>query len=148
MQLTFLWERRIFAAFDGVLTKQSDLGKTSGTPRPRLSAEAGVSASSGRIPVTVYLQVGVGGGSGGGVRSLLFTPIVWAGTGAAHCGGSRSSGGSRLPLSNYCRDRKVSRRAIPSWERWASRLRQHTHTHAHKPVISALGACPCGDLFM
>lgn len=80
----------------------------------------------------------------GWVRTLLFTPIVWAGTEAAHCGGSRSSGGSRLPLSNYCGDRKVSRRAIPSWEQCASRLQQHTDAHihtlpSHKPVISALG---------
>lgn len=112
--------------------------------RSRLAAGCGVRLSVPRssswITVILYLSgldVWVG-------KTLLFTPIVWAGTEAAHCGGSRSSGGSRLPLSNYCGDRKVSRRAIPSWERCASRLQQHTHTHihtlpSHKPVISALG---------
>ena len=67
----------------------------------------------------------------GWVGTLLFTPIVRASGEAAHRGGSRSSGGSRLPLSNYCRDSKVSCRAIPSWEWCASRLQHNTHTHTH-----------------
>lgn len=90
-----------------------------------------VPGSPSWITVTLYIsQVWMYGW----VWTLLFTPIVWASTEAAHSGGSRSSGGSRLPLSNYCGDRKVSRRAIPSWERCASRLQHPTH----KPVISAL----------
>lgn len=64
----------------------------------------------------------------GWVWALLFTPIVWASREAAHRGGSRSSGGSRLPLSNYCGDSKVSCRAIPSWEWCASRLQRNTST--------------------
>lgn len=55
-----------------------------------------------------------------------------------HRGGSGSSGGSRLLLSNYCRDSKVSCGAIPSWEWCASRLRDKTHTHTHKPVVSTV----------
>lgn len=75
----------------------------------------------------------------GWVWTLLFTPIVWASREAAHRGGSRSSGGSRLPLSNYCRDSKVSCRAIPSWERCASRLQHNTHTQT---------CCQCHGLFI
>lgn len=74
----------------------------------------------------------------GWVWTLLFTPIIRASGEAAHRGGSRSSGGSRLPLSNYCGDSKVSCRAIPSWEQCASRL--HHNTHTNLLFVSGIGS--------